>query len=74
MICRTRLAVPETDKISIGNITELQDILSLKNPKYPQKYPHSKNILLDVVGRSESQKKMGVIGWNFGLLNGCKWV
>ena len=27
---------------------ELQDILSFKNPKYPQKYPHSKNILVDV--------------------------
>ena len=64
----------ETDKISRCNIVKLQVISSFKNPKYPQKYPHSENILLDVVGRSESQKKMGVIGWNFGLLNGCKWV
>jgi len=37
----------ETDKFSTNNIAELQDILSLKNPKYPQKYPRFKNILLD---------------------------
>lgn len=39
---------PGTDKFSICNIAELQDISSFKNRKYPQKYPHSKNILLDV--------------------------
>ena len=38
----------ETDKFLMRNNVELQDILSLKNPKYPQKYPHSENILLDV--------------------------
>ena len=40
---------PETDKIASGNTVELQDVSSLKNPKYPQKYPHSENILLDVI-------------------------
>ena len=39
----------ETDKIASGNTVELQDVSSLKNPKYPQKYPHSENILLDVI-------------------------
>ena len=39
---------PETDKISRCNIAKLQDISSFKNPKYPQKYPHSENILVDV--------------------------
>ena len=39
----------ETDKFINCNIAELQDILSFKNPKYPQKYPHSENILLDVI-------------------------
>jgi len=43
-----RWTLTETDKISSGNTVELQDVSSLKNPKYPQKYPHSKNILLDV--------------------------
>ena len=38
----------ETDKFLMRNNVELQDILSLKNPKYPQKYPHPKNILVDV--------------------------
>ena len=38
----------ETDKISSGNTAELQDVSSFKNPKYPQKYPHSENILVDV--------------------------
>jgi hypothetical protein len=37
----------ETDKFSSSNIAELQDILSFKNPKCPQKYPHSENIWVD---------------------------
>jgi len=40
--------VPETDKFSNGNMVELQEFSCFKNPKYPQKYPHSKNILVDV--------------------------
>ncbi|WP_458400426.1 hypothetical protein [Mailhella sp.] len=52
----------ETDKISSCNTAELQDVSSFKNPKYPQKYPHSKNILVDVKTACWTKARQAVLG------------